>query len=522
MKIKSVRLQNYRSYDDSGIIELGNINVFVGRNNSGKSALIRGIAQLQGGIVPVEENDIRKGITGGIVTAGLESIDYDMHFPGRSHPGWAEANFVHTIAKPRGNGLSDRFMLQYPQNPNNSHEFGAITEVEPDHFIYPYLAKRKVTAFERSVDISRANSVAPNLVNLTSKIQRLANDSHPKADEYKELCEKVLGFKISTHAAPGGQQSGIHIGTHDHIPIEDMGEGVPNLIGLITMLCLAENKLFLIEELENDVHPEALKALLEVIIEKSSTNQFIISTHSNIVVKWLASTPGSKLYSVALDPYERGAVPVSRISPIEQTSEARVKVLEELGYELSDFDLWDGWLFLEEASAERIIRDYLVRWFAPKLTRLRTLSTGGTGRMKGRFDSFNRLFVFTHLTSRYVNKAWVITDGDSPSDTSGTDVIEALKDMYCRKQDSLWKEENFSTWSKHDFEEYYPAVFSQRVAEVLALTEKPAKLVAKTDLLDAVITWCDSQPEEDVKIAFESSAAEVIEKLQAIEAELFP
>jgi hypothetical protein len=57
-----------------------------------------------------------------------------------------------------------------------------------------------------------------------------------------------------------------------------MGEGIPHLLGLINDLCLAENKLFLIEEPENDIHPKALKRLLDLIIQKSQSNQFVIST----------------------------------------------------------------------------------------------------------------------------------------------------------------------------------------------------------------------------------------------------
>ncbi len=521
MKLESIQLQNYRSYDDSGVIDLANINVLVGRNNSGKSALIRGIGLFQEGIFTLDENDVRKGATAGVVTAQLRDIDYTTHLGGRSHPEWAEAKLVNTVNRPKPGSFSSSIDLR-DQHGNSNSGIGQIVGSEPNNFIYPYLAKRKVTAYDQGVDLGRANSVLPNLAYLTSKIQRLANDSHPKSTEYKQLCEKVLGYKVSTHASPGGQQSGIHIGNYDYIPIEDMGEGVPNLLGLITMLCLAENRLFLIEELENDVHPEALKALLSIIIEKSDSNQFIISTHSNIVVKWLASAPSSKLYSVALDPYTHGAVPTSRVSEIPQSVESRVKILEELGYELSDFDLWDGWLFLEESSAERIIRDYLIPHFAPKLSRVRSLSTSGTGKIKTKFDDFNRLFLFTHLTSRYINKAWVIADGDAPTDTSGTDAIEALKEVYSRKDGSLWKENRFSAWTRHDFEEYFPAHFRDNISATLAIMDKQARRQAKKKLLEEVIVWCDQQTKSALESAFRTSASEVILKLQEIESILFP
>jgi predicted ATP-dependent endonuclease of OLD family len=58
---------------------------------------------------------------------------------------------------------------------------------------------------------------------------------------------------------------------------------------------MADGNLFLVEELENDIHPEGLKAILDVIVEKSSSSQFIVSTHSNIVTKYLGSAPGAKV-----------------------------------------------------------------------------------------------------------------------------------------------------------------------------------------------------------------------------------
>ena len=43
-----------------------------------------------------------------------------------------------------------------------------------------------------------------------------------------------------------------------------------------------------------------------------------------------------------------------------KTPEERFAALESLGYELIDAEIWDGWLLLEEASAEQIIRELLI------------------------------------------------------------------------------------------------------------------------------------------------------------------
>lgn len=114
------------------------------------------------------------------------------------------------------------------------------------------------------------------------------------------MVEKILGFPISTTPSEKGKKGVYIINKFEYIPLTSMGEGVPNILGLIVDLCMSENKIFLIEEPENDIHPKALKARLELIEMKSVNNQFIISTHSNIVTKYLGSVEGSKVFRVSM------------------------------------------------------------------------------------------------------------------------------------------------------------------------------------------------------------------------------
>ena len=71
-----------------------------------------------------------------------------------------------------------------------------------------------------------------------------------------------------------------------------MGDGVPNVVGLLADLALTKGKMFLIEEPENDLHPSALKALLELVEDGATHNQIVVSTHSNIVARHLGSCEG--------------------------------------------------------------------------------------------------------------------------------------------------------------------------------------------------------------------------------------
>lgn len=203
-------------------------------------------------------------------------------------------------------------------------------------------------------------------------------------------------------------------------------------------------------------------------------------------------------------------LPTATIRAVEPTVEARLEVLRELGYAFSDFDLWDGWLILEESSAERIIRDYLIPWFAPKLSRIRTLSAGGVSQVGPTFDDFHRLVRFTHLEEAYRDVAWVRVDGDAV----GCDIIAQLQKRY-----PTWKSDRFSCFSKKQFELYYPTEFSEQVEKALDIKDKQEKRNAKKILLENVRTWLNEDEQRGRK-ALESSAADVIFDLRLIESQL--
>ena len=256
-----------------------------------------------------------------------------------------------------------------------------------------------------------------------------------------------------------GKLAGSYVSSTESILLDRMGAGVANAVTLLASLIDSKGKTFLIEEPENDLHPAALRKLLEVI-EGESTNQFSISTHSQVVLRHLGSTPHSRIFSVTSEP--DATTPTSRAEAIDDTPPMRRQVLDDLGYELYDYDLYDGWLILEEASAERIIRDYLVKWFAPRLVgRLRTVSA------------------------------------------QGVEVVKKLRDRF-----STWPAHHFVALKEHDFEHYCPAEFEQKATAALAQDGK-AKRDAKRELLEEVRLWAD-EDDGRAKAAFEASASEVI------------
>jgi hypothetical protein len=186
---------------------------------------------------------------------------------------------------------SDKVLKQFPRFPDVENK---------NNFIYPFLAKRKTDYYDARVNQEQTYKVLEGLRNLAAKIQKVGNSSHPKFEEFLYQCDNILGFRIGV--IPTGQNNiegiepGIYVTNNSLIPLRLMGEGVANIVGFIVTLLTEDNKLFLVEELENDIHPTALKKLLELIVAKAKNNQFVISTHSNIVLKYLGVVTGSKIF----------------------------------------------------------------------------------------------------------------------------------------------------------------------------------------------------------------------------------
>lgn len=500
MKITAITIDNVRGFHHVPFTQFSeSINVFIGSNNAGKTTILNSIFQLQRTVFGLQ--DITKGQGGGLI---------QLYFSGEHPPSLIRSNndinriIFNIVTGERSFGTKASINYGWGRH---------SPETEPDNLIYPYLSKRKTVGYTDTINESNANSVTGNFQHLYSKIDRLITPQfQPGNKQYIKACEDILGFQVSSLAKGAGKQAVYFVHNNEHIPLTAMGEGVANILGLITDLCIAEDKIFLIEEPENDIHPKALKELLKLIIQKSKTNQFFISTHSNIVMKYLGANEDSKLFHISSKVGEMPTRPnlfISSIAEVSSNPEDRRKVLEDLGYDFFDFDLWSCWLFLEESSAEVLIKNYFIGWFVKPLSnKLRTFSAGGSTEIEPKFEDFNKLFVFLHLEPAYKNKVWVIIDkGDEENK-----IIERLKAKYVG---SGWNASNFTQFEKHDFELYYPKRFKTEVSQVLAITDKKEKRKEKKILLDSVLDWIKDD-EAKAKEEFKESATEVIDKLKGI------
>jgi hypothetical protein len=262
------------------------------------------------------------------------------------------------------------------------------------------------------------------------------------------------------------------------------------------------------EEPETNLHPKGLKALMAMVRKASERNQFLIATHSNIVVRELGSEESTKVFQVFREDENYKKPSIVREVPSDPF--AHTAVLRDLGYEFGDMQLHDGWLFLEEASAESIVEQILIPLFVPQiLGKVRTFSAGGTSKLSECVAEFQRLITYVHLQPAYRGRLWVWADGDE----TGVNAIDAVRATF-----NHLDADHCGTFGNEQFEFYYPAPFRDKVKAVLAIPEKKQRRVEKLALLKEVLAWSKDAPVADVSAAWAHSAKEVIDLLRKISA----
>lgn len=494
--ITKLAIKNFRAFSEIPETACADINVFIGENDKGKSSVLRAIHVMQDSGESIFQ-DCRLGT----VETEIGILFRPDAIP-QPAPNNGRYDFVIKLNADRSRTGGNFQLLRAGAAGSRK-----ISSSEGEHLIVPFLSRRKEERFTEKVTASNAGYVSTSFENLPSRLMKVFQSS--AQEQYEKYCREILGYVVKPIMSQSGLKPGFVLPNDETLSVEQLGEGVVNIVALLVALTTSEGKVFLIEELENDLHPKALKALLNLITEKSVSNQFFISTHSNIVLKHLGSQPNAKVFKVWQEDEPKDGIPTSHVDEVT-TPEGRVDVLRELGYDFAELALLEGWLLLEESSAQSIIEEFLIPWFAPKLQgRIQVFAANGIDDVEPAFKSLKHLVTFIHLEEEYKKRCWIRIDGGEKEETLIGDMQAAFK---------TWPKERFANFSEHDFEKYYPPVFEEEVEAVLAIQKRSERRVEKRKLAVKVCRWLRVNGQE-ARAALEVSAADVIAHLRQIETE---
>lgn len=440
MKIVSVRVMGFQSFLDTGNIEFSDgINLIVGQNNSGKSALLRAMLLRipdDRHRTPAKWEDFRlphPKVTFTVDASGVEIRDWILRSGNQHHvpmpPTLSDpVKFADEfLARPNVSIFISRtsnseFFSTYPSHrlfdPSNNPRAAVLTPREGElnialrtdpvdslpqviwaawqHEMF-YFAPERMTVGESSH--GHAERLRPDASNLPNVLHTLSNE---RGNLFEQLIEHLREIfptvgNLSVRTRPDNQYLQVRVWPTEEMerlelsfPLNSSGTGVSQVIALLTAIMTVENAVILIDEINSFLHPAAVKALLRILQTTYAQHQYIISTHAPEVIGF--SNPKT-IHLVSRRGYE------SSVKRLDLASLNTFReVAEHLGVSMADVFAADKVIWVE-GPTEELCFPYLYQQFGnavPRGTLFTSVSATGDFNAKRRdrelvFEVYKRL-----------------------------------------------------------------------------------------------------------------------------------
>lgn len=401
MWINKARVRSFYSIEDSGWLEFSrNVNLIVGANNSGKSALLRALApdfpdqphrspkydkaiatcvDLEIAISPeelfkrfdalgvlpifpikaesgVDLERLTSRVSGRSllelqctrnVAEGLKSRDGCAIEGERSR----DQKYV-TFSK---NDLSLRFK-EYVKGPDNLASF---IDGDASSTIFYFAAERMRLSRSTFGREEKLDSDASNLAKVLAFLQGERLQLFSRIE--KHLADIVPGIEgLSVRPQP----EGFEILTWPErekrdgrlaFSLADSGTGIAQLVAILTAVVTEIQSVIIIDEINTFLHPAAIKRLLLLLRTEYSNHQYIISTHSSDVI---SSADADVLYLVEKAGYSSNFVSVDRSDAAEVKRAGAI-----LGFSMMDVFGYDHIIWVE-GETEEVCFPQILRGFS--------------------------------------------------------------------------------------------------------------------------------------------------------------
>jgi len=340
------------------------VNVLVGQNHSGKTSVIQALGHLINGL----ERDRHK-FKSDLNKTNRHFLDEEHNFRfilfgedpekpiiGEETEIWFEYHveknnevrvLASSVKKYLGENINvlDR-RVNVPVNTGSNYD--AFLSQEGIHFL-----KRISRHFPSLIPIDSKREVGQDVIDM------LFTGAAPELEEI-EMAGKEAAFKtmVKKHAYLPGFND-LYVATKSKrllfkldyldspLPIESHGSSLTDMLHFIHLIMENKNCLICIEEPEVHLHPKLQRELLSILLHDKS-NRYLIATHSNVFMQF-----NDDINVIHLS-MKSGVVQSNRI----ETDGSARKLLDDLGYKVSDF-LVANYIIWVEGISDRI---YIRKW----------------------------------------------------------------------------------------------------------------------------------------------------------------
>jgi len=302
MFLKSIHIENFRSFKNLEIKELKNINLLFGRNGSGKSSVLDAIFLLIRGTSPNSTNSIqgmrrmpiRKSddfkylfndfrIDDNYIkinaTTSPDNKRIRLHIkPNLGIPNTA-SNLNNTAEINQSN---EKFDIEAIAKTSNNLDLGGISHEYVDtnnkKFNFNIPASHVIPFILPEIKLSYINDLTmPDILKYVSEF--ITNRSEAElVSVLKEIDSNITNIKM-------GADNTVYIDIESKdksVPINIMGDGIIKIVSLLTVIRLSEKGIVLIDEIENGLYFKSLESLWKAVLKacRLYNVQVIATTHS--------------------------------------------------------------------------------------------------------------------------------------------------------------------------------------------------------------------------------------------------
>lgn len=383
MKLEGFGISNFRSFDSEGVYldNLKKINIIIGKNNSGKSNVLRFLQLLNSHLQNLQsfpfdlQNQYKRNGEKTIIKlkVNLENLlpkenKLPLHHPFKADNFPNNSFFVDYILNTGKvklpnfiTSLHDHFLISLQRSYSSAgsehllpvietnwsnHITNEIANLFKDLIYIPHLR-----VIQEGHKFGDSNS-SINGSNIISKMFQMQNPvigdeaSRKKFELIRSFVRELINKDDLEIEIPHTKEAIVLTIDGNRLPLESFGTGIHQLVLLCSTLVIHENSLVCIEEPEIHLHPELQRKFINFL--NKTKNVYFITTHSNI---FLDSRLNTSVYHVENDGIKSSIKHANR-------TEASFSILNDLGYHSSDILQANGVIWVEGPSD----RTFLLKW----------------------------------------------------------------------------------------------------------------------------------------------------------------
>ena len=407
--IKKIWLNTWSDYNsktivgDEEFLELGKVNLFIGRNNSGKSRLIRLLCStpynsfnciLEGDsfatfknesarMLPfLPDNAAANNISAGIINHirssnvllsninRIEAIKLIAMVPA------TKENVTRTTGHPHVPQLQ-KYLRDFHVLNNRDLLESQLLEFSEKHRIYipilrgmrPVIQGNNPPYQQRTIkdyfdsDSNKVDEIytGEHLFNVLREHLLGVPEQREKISRYEELLSEQFfeGQSITLIPKHDDDVVNVKIGADAQHPIHHLGDGLQQIIIITSAVFLTEApSLIMIEEPETCLHPGLLRQLMNFLIEDTD-HQYFITTHSNHLLEFSDERSDTSAHRLSKKTPANGDEQSFTISTVTQRDR---NLLHDLGVKGSSVYLANCTIWVEGITDRRYIQTYLKKY----------------------------------------------------------------------------------------------------------------------------------------------------------------